>query len=119
MSNVPSAFFVRTATGAATFKPTALTIGPWDARLQHAGPPSALMAHIISQRAQQLNTPLISKMHVMVFRPIPLVELSVATQDIRTGKKVSHLSAVLTDVASGKEYARAIATCVRRAELVN
>ena len=39
--DVPRALYVPTDDG---FEATALTIGPWDPRLQHAGPPAALLA---------------------------------------------------------------------------
>ena len=44
--DLPRALYVPTVDG---FEATALTIGPWDPGLQHAGPPAALLLRAVER----------------------------------------------------------------------
>jgi hypothetical protein len=97
------------------FVPTELTTGPWDARAQHGGAPSALLAHLI----EQVETPgpmQVARLTYELLRPVPLAPLAARTQILRPGRKVQLVEAsLLTD--DNTEVMRATALRIRTAEL--
>ena len=106
---IPDAFYV--AMSPTSFQSTVRTIGPWSAKAQHAGPPAALLCRAIELKAQELKTPFISRFTSSIFKPVPIAPLDVQVEIIRSGKKVSHLSASLS--VNGCEIMRAFAVCSR------
>ena len=90
---------------------TVHTTGPWDARFQHGGPPSALLARAIEQRSQREDM-IIARMTVDILGAIPVGELSVSSRVLRPGRSVELVEAVLS--AGGREVARAQAWRVLR-----
>lgn len=72
------------------------TGGPWDPRMQHGGPVSALVARALTDRdpipGQQL-----ARVTFELLRPIPIGTLRITTRVTRPGKKVSLVDAVLTE----------------------
>lgn len=98
-------------TGDDTWLATWHTAGPWDARFQHGGPPSALLA-----RAIELTEPreelVVARMTVEILGPIPVAELTVRSRVLRPGRSVELVEAVLS--ADGRDAARAAAWRIRR-----
>jgi hypothetical protein len=108
MSDVPSAFYHRDGD---RLVPSALCIGPWDARFQHGGPPSALLARAVLADAP--DTLRIARITVDLLRPIPLVPLRATATTIRAGRLAHWVDAHLLD-DDDRLLARATATLIRR-----
>lgn len=96
----------------ACFVPSELTRGPWDARAQHGGPPSALLARAIEQY-EDGERMLAVRVTVELLRPVPLAPLTLRAAWVRPGKRVQLVVAALE--ASGVEVARAHGLRMRRA----
>lgn len=90
------------------------TGGPWDPRLQHAGPPSALLARAI-ERHEGAWPGHIVRVSVDILGPIPVAEVGVQTQVLRSGRSVELVQAEL--YAGGRTAARATAWRVLDVEL--
>jgi hypothetical protein len=106
------AFFV--PRGADRYLATTHTGGPWDPRLQHAGPPSALLARLIE------GTPgpwpaVVVRMSVDILGPVPVAELTARSTVLRSGRSVELVAAELEH--DGRVAIRAHAWKVRRQEL--
>lgn len=112
MSDLPVALYERDGD---RLVPTALTIGPWDVRFQHGGPPSALLARALEQFGDS-DAFIVARLTVEMIRPMPLVPMSVGVEPIRQGKLVEWLGATL--YADGKEVALARAVRVRKEDIV-
>jgi hypothetical protein len=97
--------------GDGRFAATAHTTGPWDARFQHGGPPSALLGRAIERTAPREDM-IVARMTVEILGPIPVAELTVAAQRVRAGRSVELLEAVLAH--EGRDVARATAWRVKR-----
>jgi Thioesterase-like superfamily len=93
------------------WRATAHTTGPWDARFQHGGPPSALLARAIEQCCPREDM-LISRMTVDILGAIPVDELELRSRMLRPGRSVELVEAALS--AGGREVARAQAWRVLR-----
>jgi len=87
------------------FVPTPLTRGPWDPRAMHGGAPSALFTHVCEQHDPG-PAAFVARVTVELFRPVPLVPLTMRVRTIRPGRKVQWLEAALLD-ADEREMARA------------
>ena len=83
---------------------TPATVGPWSARAQHGGPPSALAA-----RAIELHEPdprqRLARVCVDILRPIPIGKLSLRTRTVRPGRRVALIETVVE--ADGDEVLHA------------
>lgn len=90
---------------------TVRTTGPWDARSQHGGPPSALLARAIERTAPRDDT-VVARLTVEILGPVPVDEVSVASRVLRPGRSVELVEASMA--AGGRECARATAWRVRR-----
>jgi Thioesterase-like superfamily len=109
---VHSAFYEPAGTG--TFIATPATAGPWSARAQHGGPPSALVARELERHASHEGHEgheshagqRLARVSVDILSPVPLGKVSVSTRMVRPGRRVALLEAVLE--ADGREvlYAR-------------
>lgn len=97
------------------FASTVHTSGPWDTQLQHAGPPSALLVRAIEQTPSSWPAAVITRVTVDLLGAVPVAELSVTTQVLRSGRSVELVQAELSN--DGRVAARATAWRVRRAEL--
>jgi hypothetical protein len=95
------------------WRATAHTIGPWDARFQHGGPPSALLGRAIEQAAPR-DDMLVARMTVEILGPIPVGDLDLRAAVVRPGRSVELVEAVLS--AAGRDVARASAWRVLRTE---
>jgi hypothetical protein len=93
------------------FLATTHTTGPWDARSQHGGPPSALLARAVEQVAPRDDV-MVARTTVEILGPIPVGEISVSARLVRPGRSVELVEASLS--AQGREVARASAWRVRR-----
>ncbi|HEY0934307.1 MAG TPA: thioesterase family protein [Trebonia sp.] len=90
---------------------TVHTTGPWDARSQHGGPPSALLARAM-QHCEPRDELMIARFTCEILRPIPVGETTVQARLVRPGRSVELLEAVMT--AGGREVARASAWRILR-----
>ncbi|MGP6190609.1 MAG: thioesterase family protein [Vulcanimicrobiaceae bacterium] len=87
-----SAFFEPLGDG--RFRATAATQSPWDARMQHGGPPSALAAALI-ERLHPRPEMRIARISLDFLGAIPLGEIGVRTRVVRPGRRVELLEAAL------------------------
>ena len=109
---MPDAFYLPLGDG--RFTSTEHTGGPWDPRLQHAGPPSALLARLIETMPSAWPG-VVVRMSVDILGPVPVTELATRTEVLRSGRSVELVTAELA--ADGRVAMRARAWRVRRAEL--
>ena len=94
------------------WRATVHTTGPWDARFQHGGPPSALLARAIEQLSPREDT-MIARMTVDILGAIPVGDLKLRSRVLRPGRSVELLESALS--AGGRDVARAQAWRVLRA----
>ena len=109
MAELPSAFY--TPDGDDGFVSTQLTGGPWDPRLQHAGPPSALLTRAL-EAASGIDGGQTVRLSFDILRPVPVAPLTVATRVLRPGRRVEQLEATLSS-ADGTALMRATAWRMR------
>ncbi len=95
-STMPAPFYTPLAEN--RFRATASTIGPWSPKLQHAGPPSALLARAIAREAGPEF--MVARWSFGLARPVPVDEISVHIEplggrrtrrfrgEVRAGEKV-------------------------------
>jgi hypothetical protein len=93
------------------WRATVHTTGPWDARFQHGGPPSALLARAI-ERLSPREDMIVARMSVDILGAIPVGELKLSSRVLRPGRSVELVEAALS--AGGREVARAQAWRVLR-----
>ncbi|HEY8038777.1 MAG TPA: thioesterase family protein [Polyangiaceae bacterium] len=80
------------------FHPTPTTVGPWDPKLQHGGPPAALLASLLdSERADGARPATrIAYFSLDFLGPVGLAPMRVEQQTVRPGKKIALSHAVAT-----------------------
>ncbi|MEO0461142.1 MAG: acyl-CoA thioesterase domain-containing protein, partial [Myxococcota bacterium] len=110
MTRLPPAYFVRDGD---EFRPTALTIGPWDPQLQHGGPASALLARALEHEAG--DEVFIARVTVELLRPLPLSSMEISVRPLRIGRQVMWWDVDL--VVASKHVARATGVGIRREAL--
>jgi hypothetical protein len=98
-------------------RPTELSRGPWDDRHCHGGPISAILARAVRLAEPDAETEWqVVRLTVELTRPVPVLGwLALDTTIERPGRKVSLVSAVLTD--GDIEVARVRALRIRAADL--
>ena len=89
--DVPAALYVPTDDG---FLATALTIGPWDPALQHAGPPAALLLRE-AERASGIADGQTVRLTYDIFAPVPVGPVRVRASVVRPGRRIELVEAVL------------------------
>ena len=94
------------------YEATEHTSGPWDPRLQHAGPPAALIGRAL-ERCEPRPEMLISRITFEIVHAVPVGEVEVTASLARPGRSVELLAASLS--AGGREVVRASAWRVLRA----
>jgi hypothetical protein len=106
------AFYLPSPDGALEASPW--TRGPWDVRMQHGGPPSALLARAVDLAlGEERETWVPARTLVELLRPVPIARLrSTATIEIR-GRQALRARAALEH--EGVEIARARVLLVRAA----
>ncbi|MGY2128038.1 thioesterase family protein [Blastococcus sp. SYSU DS0617] len=86
------------------FRATALTIGPWDPALQHAGPPAALLARE-AERASGIPGGQTVRLNYDILGPVPVGPVRISTTVLRPGRRVELVEAVL-DAGDGRPLMR-------------
>jgi hypothetical protein len=77
-----------------TFEATRATASPWDERLQHGSPPTALVAHVMTKRHPR-DDMRIARINSEFLGPLPLALMRVKTRVARPGKRIEMLEAVV------------------------
>ena len=77
---LPAALYEPTDDG---YLATALTIGPWDAGLQHAGPPAALLLRE-AERASAIEGGQTVRLAYDIFAPVPVGPVALRSTVVRT-----------------------------------
>jgi hypothetical protein len=113
MTAPPGSFFVPEGDA---FRATTLTRGPWSRDLQHAGPPSALLARAIERALPAGAGMTVVRVTVDILRPLPIATFKTTTSVLRAGKKAQWLGADLLG-PDGTLCARAAAVAMRTAQL--
>ena len=93
------------------WRSTVHTTGPWDARSQHGGPPSALLARAL-ERCERREDTTVARVTVELLGAVPVAELDLRVRVVRPGRSVELLEAALS--AGGRDVARASAWRVLR-----
>jgi hypothetical protein len=78
-----------------TYRATALTIGPWDAGLQHAGPPAALLAREAG-RAGGIAGGQTVRLAFDILGPVPVGPVRVRAEVVRPGRRIELVEATLS-----------------------
>jgi len=97
-----SAFFE--SLGGGRYRATERTSGPWDARHQHAGPPSALLTGHL-ERTEPRDEMVLARVTVEILGAVPITELEVETSVERPGRSVELLAGEVR--ADGRPVLRA------------
>ncbi|MGH3309845.1 MAG: thioesterase family protein [Streptomyces sp.] len=93
-TDLPEAFFE--PLGGNRFAPTPGTRGPWDADSQHAGPPAALLGHVMERREGARQDMRLARITYEILRPVPIQPLAVDVTVMRAGRSVELLEASLS-----------------------
>ncbi len=93
------------------FVATPHTSGPWSRQLQHAGPPSALLARAIERAVADDPALAVARLTVELMAPIPLATFEIETSVLRAGRKVRRIDATL--FTGGRAIARATGLAIR------
>jgi Thioesterase-like superfamily len=92
---------------------TELGLGPWYPDALHGGAPAALLARVLAEAVPELR---LARITYEFVRPVMIGPLSIATELVRPGRRVSLLDAALRD-GEGAEVMRARALFARPAAL--
>jgi hypothetical protein len=109
--DLPSALYIPADGG---YRATALTIGPWDPRLQHAGPPAALLARE-AERAGGIPGGQPVRLTFDILGPVPVGPVRVRASVPRPGRRIELVEAVL-DGSDGRPLMRLTAWRMRVSE---
>ena len=90
---------------------TSHTTGPWDARYQHGGPPSALLGRAV-ERCAPRDDMVVARVTVEILGAVPVGELALRSKVSRPGRSVELVEAAMS--AGGRDVARAAAWRVLR-----
>jgi hypothetical protein len=107
--SMPSSAY--TALGGDSYRPSALTRGPWHPDHQHAGPPIALLCRAIDTAALKLGLTHLSRLTANLLRPVPLRDLMIEVTTHYVGRNSGHFSARI--IVDGKEVANVTALAQR------
>ena len=88
-------------------RPTQYTAGPWSDKLQHAGPPSAMLARALTPAEPDGLE--FARITFDILRPVPIGPLRVSTRALRPGRRVQQMEATLATAGDGAELMRATA----------
>ncbi len=97
------------------FRASPLTVGPWDPKHQHAGPPSALICRAVERAAAKEGLMHLGRLTVNLIRPAPVGECQIDIGPDYVGRNAGHFSGRLT--SGGKEIARFTALMQREEPL--
>ncbi|GIF67810.1 hypothetical protein Ais01nite_58450 [Asanoa ishikariensis] len=108
--------FYRPTGDPSRFESTARTQGPWGAGLQHAGPPSALLARAIEGLPSTVTgEPHLARLTVEILGAVPVEELTVTAAVVRPGRSVELVEA--SAAAGGRTVLTARGWRIRRTPL--
>ncbi len=82
------------------YRATAHTAGPWDPALQHAGPPTALLARAVERLETGPPRPLVARLATDLMAPVPVDDLTVRARVVRPGRRVAWCAAELSAAAA-------------------
>ncbi|GIG92951.1 thioesterase family protein [Plantactinospora endophytica] len=109
---MPDAFYLPTD-DPERYVATPSTEGPWNADLQHAGPPCALLTRAVEQVPSSLDGPAqVTRLTVEILGGVPVAEVAVRATLVRPGRSVELVEAELH--AAGRPVLRARAWRIRR-----
>ena len=115
MTGVPDAYYLPTA-DADVFLATPDTVGPWDPKAQHGGPPSALLTRAIERLPSSIpGDSQLARLTVEILGPVGLGEMRVRAAMARPGRAVELVEAELE--AGGRVAMRARAWRIRTTSL--
>ncbi|MGY1623741.1 thioesterase family protein [Geodermatophilus sp. SYSU D00965] len=97
------------------YRATALTIGPWDPGLQHAGPPAALLARE-AERASGIADGQTVRLAFDILGPVPVGPVAVSARVLRPGRRIELVEAVLTAGGAARPLMRLTAWRMRAGE---
>jgi Thioesterase-like superfamily len=109
---IPPAFYVRDGE---QLLATELTRGPWSSKLQHGGPPAALLAGAIELAGPDADRFLVARLTFEFLRPVPLGAFTVRSEVVRAGQKAQRIDAEL--VHEGEVVLRAHGLRIRRSQV--
>ncbi|WP_316576290.1 thioesterase family protein [Nocardia canadensis] len=89
------AFYLPDPADPSRYLSTELTRGPWSPDAQHAGPPSALLGHVI-ERCEPRPGFQVGRVAVEILGPVPLAPLTARTKVVRSGRSVELIEATLS-----------------------
>ncbi|PCC74528.1 Thioesterase-like superfamily protein [Nannocystis exedens] len=100
---------------ATRFIATPWTRGPWDMRLQHGGPPTALMVRAMERHAAELGEFQLACVTTDFLRAVPIGACDLAVEPLRSGRRALGLQCTLA--VDGRPCARAGALFIRRLDV--
>ncbi|MEV0248407.1 thioesterase family protein [Nocardia sp. NPDC050712] len=89
------AFYLPDSEDPNRFHSTELTRGPWSPHAQHAGPPSALLGHVI-ERCEPREGFRVGRVAVEILGPVPIAPLTAEVRVTRPGRSVELIEATLS-----------------------
>ncbi|WP_227983637.1 thioesterase family protein [Nocardia spumae] len=89
------AFYHHDPADPAVFHSTELTRGPWSPDAQHAGPPSALLGHVI-ERCEPRPGFRVGRVAVEILGPVPIAPLRAEARVVRPGRSVELIEATIS-----------------------
>ncbi len=110
--SIPASAF--TALGADSYRPSALTRGPWHPDHQHAGPPIALMCRAVENAAFKLGLTHLSRLTANLLRPVPIRDCAIEVIAHYVGRNTGHFLARLS--VGDKEIANVTALAQRESD---
>ena len=90
--DLPASLYVPADGG---YEATALTIGPWDPGLQHAGPPAALLLRE-AEAASGIDGGQTVRLAYDIFAPVPVGPIQVSASVVRPGRRIELVESVIT-----------------------
>jgi hypothetical protein len=97
------------------YRATGHTIGPWDDRHQHAGPPTSLLVRAIERLGHGPSRPLVTRATAEILAPVPVTDVHVRARVERPGRNVAWCTAELSAGAASDPVMRMQAWVMRRA----
>jgi hypothetical protein len=87
------------------YESTALTIGPWDPGLQHAGPPAALLLRE-AESAGGIDGGQTVRLAYDIFAPVPVGPIQVTATVVRPGRRIELVESVITAAGGDRPLMR-------------
>ncbi len=100
--------------GKGLYRSTEHTVGPWDERSQHGGPPAALLAGAMAAESPSWPATFV-RLTFDILSPVPVADLTVRSRVVRPGRSVELVEGELE--AGDRLVMRAQGWRVREAEL--